>query len=475
MVSRGLSCTARTVALLLTLGVTLVWSVPADAETDEGEPEAVASADKKGKQAKRELPDYSGRGPREPTPGEKALWVPRILLGPLWLVNEFVLRRPLVAIGTAVEEDYGPQKLAHVMTFGTGDRAGIYPTAFFEFGFRPSIGLTFWANQTPSNDARFRAHFAFGGRQWWQVGVKQRFFLGARETTHEPFGKSQIHLGFDLLARPDYVLFGFGPDPGDIKTRYYRRQIGGHVGTELVFGHLDGIGLEVRVDDNAFGPGSAGSGEVSIEEQFDVASAIPGFDGYTLGMASLVLNLDSRRPRPAGGSGVRLELMGDLATDLRNPSDAFARYGAEVGLFGDLNRRNRVLSLRQRVQLVEPLGDGEVPFTELLTLGGVEELRGHMEDRYRGQSLWLTTLQYTYPVWVFLDGIVFVDVGQVFGHHLEGFDVSSMVLSFGMGLRTNGDRDSSFHLMIAAGTTPFDAPDFSVDSFRLVIGTGRGF
>jgi len=471
--NRGWTNAPSRIAVAAVLGVALCWTAPASGESSEDETEKAEV--KQGKQSKRTLPDYTGRGPRKPTPGEKALWVPRVLLGPLWLVNEFVFRRPLVAIGTAVEEDYGPQKLTHVMTFGTGDRAGIYPTAFFDFGFRPSIGLTFWANPSPRNDARFRTHFAFGGKQWWQVGVRQRFFLGARETTNVPFGKSQIYLGFDFLSRPDYVLFGFGPDPGEVKTRYYRRQIGGRVGTELVFGHLDGIGIEVVVDDNKFGPGSPSGDELSVEQHFDVSTALPGYDGYTLGMASVVLNLDSRRPRPAGGSGIRLELMGDFGADLRDTASSFVRYGAEVGLFGDLNRRNRVLSLRQRVQLVEPLGDGAVPFTELLTLGGHDALRGHMGDRYRGDSLWVTSLQYTYPVWVFLDGIVFVDVGNTFGHNFDGFSVPSMVMSFGMGLRTNSDRDSSFHLMIAAGTTPFDDAAFTVDSFRLVIGNGRGF
>jgi len=70
---------------------------------------------------------------------------------------------------------------------------------------------------------------------------------------------------------------------------------------------------------------------------------------------------------------------------------------------------------------------------------------------------------------------VFFDAGNAFGHNLDGFAFQKLAGSFGMGLRSNSDRDASFHLLVAAGTTPFDAGPFKVDSFRFVIGAGRGF
>ena len=39
----------------------------------------------------------------------------------------------------------------------------------------------------------------------------------------------------------------------------------------------------------------------------------------------------------------------------------------------------------------------------------------------RCRSAAVATLQYSWPVWGFLDGIIQADVGNVFGPHLEGF------------------------------------------------------
>ena len=40
---------------------------------------------------KRELPDYDGRGNQDAVPGTWAIWIPRVLLSPVYAVNEFAL------------------------------------------------------------------------------------------------------------------------------------------------------------------------------------------------------------------------------------------------------------------------------------------------------------------------------------------------------------------------------------------------
>ena len=108
-------------------------------------------------------------------------------------------------------------------------------------------------------------------------------------------------------------------------------------------------------------------------------------------------------------------------------------------------------------------------------LGGHELMRGFREGRFVGESASVTTLQYTYPIWVWVDGFVFVDVGNVFGKHFEGFDIAKMTMSFGMGIRTNDDRDIGLELLVGAGTTRFNAPSFEVEQVRFLIGVVRGF
>lgn len=53
---------------------------------------------------KRALPDYDGRRPAPTTPGDVALWVPRVILSPVYFTTEWVIRRPLGAAVTAAEK-----------------------------------------------------------------------------------------------------------------------------------------------------------------------------------------------------------------------------------------------------------------------------------------------------------------------------------------------------------------------------------
>src|SRR4051812_10600010 len=103
----------------------------------------------------RALPDYDGRaGQGHPTtPGQGLLWVPRVLLFPVYLVTEYVVRRPLGFAITAAERAELPAALYDIFAFGPDHKAGIVPIAFVDFGFYPSIGLyAFW------DDAGFKGH-----------------------------------------------------------------------------------------------------------------------------------------------------------------------------------------------------------------------------------------------------------------------------------------------------------------------------
>jgi hypothetical protein len=47
--------------------------------------------------ATREVPDYDGRGNEDAHPDSWALWIPRVVLSPLYVISEYVLRRPIGA------------------------------------------------------------------------------------------------------------------------------------------------------------------------------------------------------------------------------------------------------------------------------------------------------------------------------------------------------------------------------------------
>src|ERR1700733_4517722 len=95
---------------------------------------------------KRPLPNYDGRGEPPTTAGDVALWVPRIVLSPLYLVSEYVIRRPLGALISTAERHQWAPAIIDFFTFGEEHKAGIVPTAFLEYNFRPSVGLSFFAD-----------------------------------------------------------------------------------------------------------------------------------------------------------------------------------------------------------------------------------------------------------------------------------------------------------------------------------------
>ncbi|MCO4769886.1 MAG: hypothetical protein KDA24_07620 [Deltaproteobacteria bacterium] len=454
---------------------------PEPAPEPEPEPAAEAATDepapkgKKSKQPRRELPSYDGRSKRPLTPAESAAWIPRVLLAPLYVVSEYLIRIPAGALATGLEKNRIPDKVRHVLSFGSPGKAMWYPTALIDFGFRPSIGLSLFANDAPGKNAKFRFSFAWGGNKWWLVSLRERIYFGEGAEFNTPFAGSHLSFHFRYLSRPDYQFYGYGPTSGGTRTRFTEKELGGGVGLELVFGKLDGLTLDVGVTNHRFEGGHPNRkrGDLSIEERFNTAN-IPGWDGYTLFTGDLGLVLDSRKALPAGGSGVRLVLGTSVHGDLEDTSNWFLKIRGEVGAALDLNGGNRVLATRLHVQLIEPLTGQEVPMAEQIALGGNQLLRGIQQGRYRGMSSFVTTVQYSYPIWVFLDGFVFAETGNVFGTNFAGFHPEDWTLNFGIGFRSNADRDARFNVLIAAGTTRFGDENFKVDSFRLVIGNDRG-
>ena len=152
----------------------------------------------------------------------------------------------------------------------------------------------------------------------------------------------------------------------------------------------------------------------------------------------------------------------------------FMRYGGTLGGFVDLYR-HRVIGLQATVDFVDPLGDDAiVPFTELVDLGGARPLRGFWWRRHVDRSAATATLEYRWPIWVWLDGSLHYALGNVFGEHLKGFDLELLRQSFGIGFKANAAEDHTFELLVGGGSATF-ADGGEIESFRFVFGSTAGF
>jgi outer membrane protein assembly factor BamA len=202
----------------------------------------------------------------------------------------------------------------------------------------------------------------------------------------------------------------------------------------------------------------------------------PGFvEGYTSVYEQADVSFDSREPRPAPGSGVRVSGHVNHGTDLRaNPGGSWVRFGGTAGAFLDITGQARTLGLVVNTEFVESVHGGPTPFTEQVMLGGSGAMSGFRAGRLVGQSAVTAALVYRWPIWVWLDGALLFAAGNVFDAGLRGFDPKLLRLSSGIGIRSNGSPDHQIELDIGIGTETFEQGT-EVTSFRLAVGGTNGF
>jgi outer membrane protein insertion porin family len=87
---------------------------------------------------------------------------------------------------------------------------------------------------------------------------------------------------------------------------------------------------------------------------------------------------------------------------------------------------------------------GNIPFFEQFFVGGAETLRGYLEDRFWGNSMYLASIEYRRPIMKSIVGVLFVDVGDAFG--------SESIFRFrNRGLRTDFDQHGGIRPFASVG------------------------
>ena len=416
---------------------------------------------------KRALPDYDGRGKAPATPGEKALWVPRLLLSPLYFVSEYVVKRPLGYAITAAEKAQLPKALYDFFAFGPDHKIGVVPIAFLDFGFEPSVGLyAFW------DDAGFAGHDlrlsgSTWGKDWLSGTATERFTVGSLALT----------LKGSATRRPDYAFYGIGPDTRESAlVRYSADTVDAHVESRVAFAGSSLVETSFGYRGASFGHARYGH-DRSLDDAVEQGELpLPdGFrDGYRAAFTRARLALDSRG-NASSQTGLRLELTGEQGADAKHaPASGWLRYGGTAGGLWDVDDSGRVLSLSVSALLADPLGARPVPFTELVQLGGPGMMPGFRAGRLADRSAAVATLRYAWPIWIWLNGSLQVATGNVFGARFEGFKAERGRLSAAVGIESSGSRDSIFQALVGFGTETFES-GAKVDSLRVVLGARSGF
>ena len=424
---------------------------------------------------KREVPDYDGRGPEPRSAADGLLWIPRVVLSPLYVVNEFVLRRPLGWLATTAERDQWPGVVSNFFTFGEGGKTGIIPTFLIDFGFRPSFGLYFFADDAFGIDGHaIRLRAATGGERWFTVDFTDRWQL-------DRDGTEFFQWYVKWSRRPDWEFFGLGPNSrGADLARFLEDRVDGGLSFEGEGYRRSDWSFRTQLryarfaDETCCDDPSVGT--VAAKDPTDDYEIPPRFnDGYTAWQTRLELQLDTRKRRPASGGGILLGAHGEVAVDVSDVSEgSWATFGAMAGAAVDLTGHNRELMLSAHLELSEPFGDQPVPFTEGAILGGDKPLDGFIDRRLLDRSSFSLRLAYQWPIWTWADGLLHDSLGNVFPGYLDTFHIEKLRVSFGLAVQSVGSKDHPFVLGLAFGTTPIDE-GAEIDSIRFVLGTRTGF
>lgn len=446
----------------------------------------------------RPLPNYDGREAPAASAGEILIWVPRIVLYPVHLVMNYVVRVPIVWAVTRLEEYYVFKRVERLLSFRDG-KSIIFPTFFGDFGLRPAIGLA--NNNTDlffkGNDLSLSA--GFGGDDFLMASV-----INNTKVLSDNSGRLRLFGNFTL--RPDQPFYGEGPFTStDERYNYKVRRI--EAGWELravledlswiSFGQTlrdvnfnnDGIGDDIGMLDTPANRAPANCSEEDYASRPRVGTSVPyapcGYTndgGYRLLESRLQAKIDTRDPDTEyrGGTGMLFEAFGSFEFDPLNVSRNFVRFGGEVGGFWDVSGVGHTLALRLYAEFTERTGsvNDPIPFTELAALGGMETMRGFLPRRFVGDSAFMATASYRYPIWSLLDAELFASIGNVFDGYLSGWSFERQNLSTGISLRTSFTRDSSLQILFAVGTNRFEESEndnFKVDSIRFAFGYVRGF
>ncbi|MEJ7728716.1 MAG: hypothetical protein WKG00_05830 [Polyangiaceae bacterium] len=392
---------------------------------------------------RRPAPDYDGRPEPDASGGEVLLWVPRIVVYPIYLLSEYVLRG---GVGM------GMRRLEQLRADSEEqDTFGFTPALELETDRRPVFGLMAIWREVGDKRHTLRGYAGFGGTDWL------RAILGSRVDLDEG---AEVTMRAEASRRPDGIFWGIGPLSLEGDAARYGRDLfdGGFAARVPAASHLR-LSFDAGLRRDHFdAPACCDEPSVVGRVARGEMAAPPGFDGFTRLHQGLGFDLDSRDEPGARATGLALHGGASHAIDVESPRlDRWVRWGGRLHGEVDVTGTERMLGLSLQARFADPLGGGEVPFVELASLGG-DDMRGFAEGRLLGRSATVATLGWRWPLWPYFEGRTHVACGTVAGAHLDGWRAGDLRLSFDFGLHTEfpSPSDWELELMVGVGSERFD-------------------
>lgn len=366
-------------------------------------------------------------GRLDPRPPRHWRLVPEILLFPLRALF-WAIQWPVGAALRLEDRDHPFKRLVNGLTWSGGTR-GLRPAFYYSTIYVPEFGLKYFDHLSLGVDTRLDLTTTVGGAHY----VYTDLLVEPTRTT------GPIGVVFDLTfdRRGDLLWNGLGNHTySDAPNGRYLMNA---LISNLVLRVRPWYGLQffanVGTGLKRFDNGDRVGGDPGVSFVFDTTT-IPGFThGTTYVRTGLGFELDTRATPLHGASGLVLRGAFDYSHGIDGDTSEYERLAGMLGVPINLWSGTRVLWLQAATMLTWQNGDTPVPFSELPTLGGPNDLRGFRFQDFRDFTSFYVTAEYRWPVWMWVDGALFFDYGGVFGENYAGFGARRMQPDLGVALR----------------------------------------
>jgi hypothetical protein len=399
---------------LLALGLAFAWAAPATAQQQTKPGETPCETPRCVEQ-------------EDDSTSDALLWVPRAMLRLPRLALDASMR--LLVLAAGVEEEHHIAEEVSDLLFNDARTFGVIPTAFYETGFKPSVGVRVIHRDLAGRreGLRLRALFAGLEQQHYEAQAHSGSRLGALKLHASAAYNRFDDLRFYGLGNADAVDTLRGHPPRSayersfaVRTRYRREEARGSVGLSRQVTARLALGgtLQLRRRDLSVGDLQDRDSTPWADVIFKPESLTGLSEASTDAYGEAVLGWDDRRatredvPLALASTGLRVALWGGAQAALDDSRGSFARVGGDVRRYIDLAQGNRVLVLRLRSAWA--IGRlRAMPFSDLPSLGGSQLLRGYPSGRFTDRGSVLATVEYRYPVQDNLASYLFIDAGRV--------------------------------------------------------------
>ncbi len=293
------------------------------------------------------------------------------------------------------------------------------------------------------------------------LGASYKIHIDMSQQAMISFGKPHA---FELFGRPvsysigskyqrghEYNFYGIGND----SARSNQSLFGGNdinSGAAISIELLDNFSISpyFGVDAGNSRPKGGSSSLPSVQDTF-LPAELNGFDKWVDYLDFGVrLAHDTRDSIEATEKGGLRDFTFMRFYGFNRSGYNYNHYQLEAKQYFRLFMPRQVLLLRANLVVNTPTGGGQIPFWRLATLDVNSPLRGFASGRFRDNDSLLFNVEYRYPVWHLMDGVLFYDTGRVF-NKLSNISLDDIKYSVGGGLHFTIPNIAFFKFYMAYG------------------------